>query len=60
MYKQKTNKYLNKIKILSFWIIRKFILLLAAFMLGTSNVIYEENKMITGNENKIEQNQKDD
>ncbi|MEM1340542.1 MAG: hypothetical protein AAF634_16285 [Bacteroidota bacterium] len=37
------------------WIKRKIALVIAAFMIGMSNAIFEEDKTIHGNQDKIEQ-----
>lgn len=60
MYKQKNKTRLEKSKHLVHWIKRKIILIIAAFMLGMSNAMYDEDKMINGNQNYTEQEQKKD
>ena len=60
MYKQKNKTYSNKFKHFIYWIKRKTILIITAFMLGMSNAMYDENKMINGNQNYIEQEDKKD
>ncbi len=52
--------YFKKINKTFFWLKRKVILLIAAFMVGISNVIYQEEKMINGNFIKTEQKQEED
>ena len=37
------------------WIKRKIVLVIAAFMIGMSNAIFEEDKTIHGNQDSIEQ-----
>ncbi len=41
------------------WLKKKIILILVSFMIGISNGVYEEDKMIYDNQNKIEQEQKE-
>jgi cytochrome b561 len=60
MYKQKNKARLEKFKHLVHWIKRKIILIITAFMLGMSNAMYDEDKMINGNQNHTEQEQKED
>ena len=60
MYKQKNKTRLEKFKHLIYWIKRKIILIITAFMLGMSNAMYDEDKMINGNQNYTEQEQKKD
>jgi len=60
MYKQKNKTSLEKSKHLVYWVKRKIILIIAAVMLGMSNAIYDENKMINGNQNNTEQEHKKD
>jgi cell division protein FtsL len=61
MYKPNKKRYLISrfIKKLSHWLKRKIILILVSSMIGISNGIYEEDKMINDNQNKIEQEQKE-
>ncbi len=61
MYKKKKKRYLISgfIKELAHWLNRKIILILVSSMIGISNGIYEEDKMINDNQNKIEQEQKE-
>jgi len=47
------------LKELAHWLKRKFILILVSSMIGISNGIYEEDKMINDNQNKMEQEQKE-
>ncbi|EPR71886.1 hypothetical protein ADIWIN_3084 [Winogradskyella psychrotolerans RS-3] len=42
------------------WIKRKIILIITAVMLGMSNAMYDEDKMINGNQNHTEQEHKKD
>lgn len=60
MYKQTNKTFLEKSKNLVYWIKRKLLLIITAFMLGFYNVIYEEDKMINGNQHHIEQEQEED
>ena len=60
MYKQKNKTYLEKSKHLGHWIKRKLLLIITAFMIGMSNAMYDEDKMINGNQNYTEQEQKKD
>ena len=61
MYKLNKKRYLISgfIKELTHWLKRKIILILVSSMIGISNGIYEEDKMINDNQNKIEQEQKE-
>ena len=52
--------YFKKINKAFLWLKRKVILLISAFMVGISNVIYQEEKMINGNFIKTEQKQEED
>ncbi|CAL2081523.1 conserved hypothetical protein [Tenacibaculum sp. 190524A05c] len=58
MYKHTKNTK-NKTRKRS-WLKRKLLYIITAFMLGMSNAMYDENKMITGNDNYIEQEHKKD
>lgn len=60
MYKQKNKTRLGKSKRLAHWIKRKFLLIITALMLGMSNAVYDDDKMIYGNQNHTEQKQKGD
>ena len=60
MYKQKNKTYLEKSKYFVHWIKRKIILIITAVMLGISNAMYDEDKMINGNKNYTEQEHKKD
>ncbi len=60
MYKQKNKTHLEKSKYFAHWIKRKLILIITAVMLGMSNAMYDENKMIDGNHNHTEQEHKKD
>jgi len=60
MYKQKNKTSLGKPKHLVHWIKRRIILIITAFMLGMSNAMFDEDKMINGNQNHTEQEQKKD
>ena len=59
MYKKKKTS-VGKSQLLYQYIKRKIILVLAAIMMGISNAIYEEEDMIGGNQNYIEQEQEKD
>ena len=61
MYKLNKNNYsISKIiKSITHWLKRKIILILTAFMVGISNGMYQEDEMINGNQNKVEQEQKE-
>jgi len=56
MYKQKIKTHLEKSKHFIHWIKRMFILIITAVMLGMSNAMYDEDKMIDGNQTRTEQN----
>jgi hypothetical protein len=60
MYKQKNKTNLEKSKQIGHWIKRKIILIFTAVMLGMSNAMYDEDKMINGNQNHTEQEHKKD
>nr|WP_299781522.1 hypothetical protein [uncultured Formosa sp.] len=60
MYKQHKNIRLKQFKQLAYWIKRKLILIITAIMLGMSNAIYDEDKMINGNQIHTEQEHKKD
>ena len=60
MYKQKNKTGLETSKRLVYWIKRKTLLIMTAIMLGMSNAMHDENKMINGNQNYTEQEQKKD
>lgn len=60
MYKQKNKTNASKSKRKGHWIKRKIILIITSFMLGMSNAMYDEDKMINGNQNYTEQQQKKD
>lgn len=59
MYKQNRTQ-LEKSKHPFFWIKRKIMILMAAFMMGISNAMYSENEMIHGNQHHTEQEQRKD
>ncbi len=61
MYKLNKKSYLisGSIKEFSHWLKRKIILILVSSMIGISNGIYEEDKMLNDNQSKIEQEQKE-
>ena len=60
MYKQKNKTHLEKSKQILSWVKRRIILIITAVMLGMSNAMYDEDKMINGNQNHIEQEHKKD
>jgi len=62
MCKQKSNdrNRLNGLKRPLQWIKRKMFLIISALMIGMSNAIYEEDNSIYGNQDKIEQKQKEE
>ena len=49
---------MEKSKSFAYWIKRKIILIITAFMLGMSNAMYDEDKTVNGNQNYIEQQKK--
>ena len=53
MYKNK--KCLDTSKHLLYWLKRKFLIIVTAFMLGLSNSINEEDKSLFGKQNTTEQ-----
>jgi len=57
--KNKTYRLVKFIKSKVHWFKRKIIILLAAFMIGISNGMYDENDAITNYQPKIEQQKKD-
>jgi hypothetical protein len=60
MYKQKKNTRLEKSRRPIYWLKRKILLIITAFMLGISNSIDEENTSLFGNQHSIEQQDKKD
>ena len=61
MYKS-NNKFrviLSVLKSIGYWLKRKVMVLITAFMIGISNGIYDEDVMIDTNQNKIEQKEKE-
>lgn len=62
MYKLKikTHTLVKFVKSRAFWFKRKIVFILAAFMIGISNGMYDENDTITKYQPKIEQQEKDD
>lgn len=58
MYKQNKRTHLENSKHFVHWIKRKLILIITAFMIGMSNALYDEDKMINGNQNHTEQKDK--
>lgn len=60
MYKQTKNSRLEQSKRpLFYWIKRKFIIIITAFMLGMANGMHTEDTRIKGNQNYTEQHKKD-
>lgn len=62
MYKQKSkNRLSSGVPKSPFrWIKRKIILFISAIMIGMSNAIFDDDKSINGNQNRIEQQQDKD
>tara|TARA_B100000795_G_C22684680_1_gene393181 strand:+ start:612 stop:794 length:183 start_codon:yes stop_codon:yes gene_type:complete len=60
MYKQKKNNRLEKSRHPIYWLKRKTLLIITAFMLGISNSINEEDTSLFGNQHRIEQQDKKD
>ena len=60
MYKQNKKTRLEKSKRPLLWAKRKFILIITAFMIGMSNGLSEGDRMINGNQNHTEQQDKKD
>jgi hypothetical protein len=58
MYTQKRNTRLEKCSRPIYWLKRKILLIITAFMIGMSNSINEEDRSIFGNDVKIEQQDK--
>jgi hypothetical protein len=58
MYKHNNKTHLEKSKRPILWVKRKIILIITAFMLGMANGMNEGDKMINGNQNYTEQQQK--
>jgi hypothetical protein len=60
MYKHKTKKSLEQSKQpLLYWIKRKLIVIMTAFMLGMSNGMNVQDQAMKGNQNYTEQHKKD-
>ena len=61
MYKpnKKYHTILPFINSITYWLKRKSIVIIVAFMVGLSNGMYEEDIMIFDNQFKIEQEEKD-
>jgi hypothetical protein len=61
MYKLNNKIYsvFGFIKSIIHWLTRKIILVLVLFMIGLSNGMNEEDKIIMGNQYKVEQEQKE-
>lgn len=60
MYKHQNKTYLGKSKHFVQWVNRKIILIITAVMIGMSNAMYDDDKMINGNQNHTEQQDKKD
>lgn len=62
MYKQTKNNRSRSVKRESpiRWAKRKIILFFSALMIGMSNAIYDEDKVINGGQDKIEQRENND
>jgi nucleoside recognition membrane protein YjiH len=60
MYKHIKKTRLEKSKQPILWVRRKVILIITAFMIGMSNGLNVEDKMINGNQNHTEQQHKKD
>lgn len=60
MYKHIKKTRLEKSKRPILWVRRKAILIITAFMIGMSNGLNVEDKMINGNQNHTEQQHKKD
>nr|WP_091897390.1 hypothetical protein [Polaribacter sp. KT25b] len=60
MYKKKKNTRLEKTRRPIYWLKRKLLLIITAFMLGISNSINDEDTSIFGNQHNIEQQDKMD
>lgn len=58
MYKQKSKSRLENSKYSFHSIKTSLILIITAVMPGMSNAVYNDNKLINGNQNHIEQEQK--
>lgn len=58
MYKKKTKTRLEKSKRPLYWLKKKILLIITAFMLGMSNSINEEDKSVFGKQYTIEQQDK--
>ena len=60
MYKQNKNSRLEQSKRpLLYWIKRKFIIIITAFMLGMANGMHTEDVRLKANQNYTEQHKKD-
>lgn len=58
MYKQKNKTRLEKSKHFVYWIKMKLILIITTVMVGMSNAINDEDKMMSGNQVQTEQEDK--
>jgi hypothetical protein len=60
MYKKKKNTCLEKSRRPIYWLKRKILLIITAFMLGMSNSINEKDNSPFGNQYRVEQQDKKD
>ncbi|MEE9407013.1 MAG: hypothetical protein V3V28_02940 [Polaribacter sp.] len=60
MYNKKKNTRFKKTKRPIYWLKKKILLIITAFMLGMSNSINEEDKSVFGSHYTIEQQDKKD
>ncbi len=60
MYKKKNKTGLVKSKRPIYWLKRKVLIIITAFMLGMSNSLNDEDKSVFGNQYRIEQQDKKD
>lgn len=58
MYKPEKKTSLEKSSTFAYWIKTKIVLIIAACMIGMSNAMYDEDKMINGNQIQTEQKDK--
>lgn len=60
MYKHNNKKRLEQSRRPILWLKRKLILIISAFMIGMANGINDDDKMMNGNQNHTEQQDKKD
>ncbi len=60
MYKQKKSKRLEKSIRPIYWIKKRILLIITAFMIGMSNSLNDEDKSVFGSQYQIEQQDKKD